>query len=56
MKLKKNWVVNSIFILAILILLFTPVGFKVKVMASRLLSGSAALVKERMQVPLDTYS
>ena len=56
MKLKRNWVVNSIFILGILILLFTPVGFKVKVMASRLLSGSAALVKEKMQVPLDTYS
>lgn len=56
MKLRKNWAINGIIVLGILILVFTPVGFKVKVMASRLLSGSAALVKERMQVPLDTYS
>lgn len=56
MKLRKNWAINLLFVLGILILLFTPVGFKVKVMASRLLSGSAAMVKEKMQVPLDTYS
>jgi len=52
---KKKWIVNGIFILGILILLFTPIGFKVKVLASRLLSSSAAKVKEGMQVPLDTY-
>lgn len=56
MKLKKNWIVNIAFILGILVLLFTPIGFKVKVMASRLLSGSAAMVKEKMQVSLDTYN
>src|SRR5690606_12449975 len=56
MKLKKNWIANIAFVLGILVLLFTPIGFKVKVMANRLLSGSAALVKEKMQVSLDTYS
>ena len=56
MKLKKNWIVNIAFVVGILILLFTPVGFRVKVLANRLLSGSAALVKEKMQVSLDTYS
>jgi len=51
----KKWIVNGILILGILILLFTPVGFKVKVIASRLLSTSAAKVKEGMHVPLDSY-
>ncbi|MCM4168677.1 Thiol-disulfide oxidoreductase ResA [Arenibacter antarcticus] len=54
-KLKKNWVVNLIFLAGILILLFTPIGFKVKVMASKLMATSAAMVKEGMQTPLDTY-
>ena len=56
MKVKKSWIVNIAFFLCVLVLFFTPIGFKVKVMASRLLSGSAALVKEKMQVSLDTYS
>lgn len=51
----KKWIVNGVFVLAVLILLFTPIGFKVKVFASKLLSTSAAMVKEGMQVPLDSY-
>ena len=51
----KKWILNGVFILAALVLLFTPVGFKVKVFASKLLSSSAAMVKEGMKVPLDSY-
>ncbi|MDO6605394.1 TlpA family protein disulfide reductase [Arenibacter palladensis] len=51
----KKWIVNGIFILAVLVLVFTPVGFRIKVFASKLLSTSAAMVKEGMQVPLDSY-
>ncbi|MCK0147896.1 TlpA family protein disulfide reductase [Arenibacter sp. F26102] len=51
----KKWIVNGIYVVGILILLFTPIGFKAKVIASRLLSTSAAKVKDGMQVPLDTY-
>lgn len=51
----KKWIFSGVFILAVLVLLFTPVGFKVKIFASKLLSTSAAMVKEGMQVPLDSY-
>jgi thiol-disulfide isomerase/thioredoxin len=51
----KKWIINGLFILAVVVLLFTPIGFKVKVLASKLLSTSAAMVKEGMQVPLDSY-
>ena len=51
----KKWILNGVFILAALVLVFTPVGFKVKVFASKLLSSSAAMVKEGMKVPLDSY-
>ena len=51
----KKWILNGVFILAALVLIFTPVGFKVKVFASKLLSSSAAMVKEGMKVPLDSY-
>lgn len=51
----KKWIVNGVFILAVLVLVFTPVGFRIKVFASKLLSTSAAMVKEGMQVPLDSY-
>ncbi|MEJ1223865.1 TlpA family protein disulfide reductase [Sediminicola sp. 1XM1-17] len=51
---KKQWL-NAALILGIVLLLFTPIGFKVKVLASRLLSSSAAMVKAEMQVPLDSY-
>jgi thiol-disulfide isomerase/thioredoxin len=51
----KKWILNIVFILAVLVLIFTPIGFKVKVLASKLLSTSAAMVKEGMQVPLGSY-
>ncbi|SHG12639.1 Thiol-disulfide isomerase or thioredoxin [Arenibacter palladensis] len=51
----KKWIVNGVFILAVLVLVSTPVGFRIKVFASKLLSTSAAMVKEGMQVPLDSY-
>ncbi len=51
---KKQWI-NAAFILAIILMLFTPIGFKLKVMASRLLSSSAAMMKAELQVPLDSY-
>lgn len=55
MKLNKKQLVNGLFILGAILLLFTPIGFHVKVRVSRLLAGSAATIKEEMQVPLDTY-
>jgi thiol-disulfide isomerase/thioredoxin len=51
---KKQWI-NAALILGVILLLFTPIGFKLKVMASRLLSSSAAVVKAELQVPLDSY-
>ncbi|GGW44850.1 TlpA family protein disulfide reductase [Arenibacter certesii] len=54
-KLKKNWFVNLIILVGVLLLLFTPVGFKIKTFASRLLATSASKVKEGTQVSLDTY-
>ncbi len=51
---KKQWL-NAALILGVILLLFTPIGFKMKVMASRLLSSSAAMLKAEMQVPLDSY-
>ena len=51
----RKWILNGVFVLAVLVLLFTPLGFKIKVFASKLLSTSAAMVKEGMQVSLDSY-
>ncbi|MDX1767728.1 MAG: TlpA disulfide reductase family protein [Arenibacter troitsensis] len=51
----KKWIVNGVFVLAVILLVLTPVGFKIKVFASKLLSTSAAMVKEGMQVSLDSY-
>ncbi|MGY8915803.1 MAG: redoxin family protein [Flavobacteriales bacterium] len=51
---KKQWV-NAALILAVILMLFTPIGFKIKVRLSRLLSSSAAMVKAELQVPLDSY-
>lgn len=51
---KKQWI-NAALILGVVLILFTPIGFKLKVMASRLLSSSTAMVKAELQVPLDSY-
>ncbi|MEB8330539.1 TlpA disulfide reductase family protein [Flavobacteriaceae bacterium KMM 6897] len=54
-KISKNQWMNAALILGVILVLFTPIGFKIKVMASRLLSSSAAMVKAELQVPLDSY-
>jgi thiol-disulfide isomerase/thioredoxin len=55
MKLGRKQLFNGLLILGLAILLLTPIGFKVKVMLSRLLSSSVAMVKEELRLPLDTY-
>ena len=55
MKLSKKQIINGLFILGIILLVFTPVGFYARVYIGRLLSSSAAVVKEGMQVSLDNY-
>jgi thiol-disulfide isomerase/thioredoxin len=55
MKLSKKQIINGLFILGIVLLVFTPVGFYARVHIGRLLSSSAAVVKEGMQVSLDSY-
>ncbi|MCG2459507.1 TlpA family protein disulfide reductase [Flavobacteriaceae bacterium F89] len=55
MKLSKKQIVNGLFIIGIILLVFTPVGFYARVHIGRLLSSGAAVVKEGMQVSLDNY-
>ncbi|NJB70588.1 thiol-disulfide isomerase/thioredoxin [Saonia flava] len=55
MKFKKDQIVNGLLILGVILFLFTPVGFKMKVLMNRLLAGSVDTLKEELQVPLDTY-
>ncbi|MEH6682643.1 MAG: TlpA disulfide reductase family protein [Sediminicola sp.] len=51
---KKQWS-NGLLIIAVAVLLFTPLGFQLKVAINRLFAGSASMVKEGLQTPLDTY-
>ncbi len=55
MKLSKKQIVNGLFVIGIILLVFTPVGFYARVHIGRLLSSGAAVVKEGMQVSLDNY-
>ncbi|PCJ96955.1 MAG: thiol-disulfide oxidoreductase [Flavobacteriaceae bacterium] len=55
MKLERKQIVNALILIGLLLFIFTPIGFRVKVFASRLLASSAAIIKEEMQMPLDTY-
>ncbi|MDX1364769.1 TlpA family protein disulfide reductase [Arenibacter latericius] len=55
-KLKKNWLIRLVILAGVLVLLFSPLGFKIKTFASRLIATSASKVKESMQVSLDTYN
>tara|TARA_R110000868_G_scaffold2525_3_gene18238 strand:+ start:575 stop:1135 length:561 start_codon:yes stop_codon:yes gene_type:complete len=55
MKLSKEKIFNTILLLSLGILLFTPIGFKVKVMVNRMLSTSAEVIKEKDQAQLDNY-
>jgi len=52
---QKKWIGNAVLLLAAFVLLFTPIGFKVKVFAIKLFSTSANVVEEGQQVPLDSY-
>ncbi len=55
MQFRKKQIVVGLFLVVILVFLFTPVGFIVRVQVSRLLSSSAAIIKTEMHTPLDTY-
>ena len=54
-KIKRKQLSNALFILALILLLFTPVGFFVKVNLGRLFAQSAAILKTEMQTPLRSY-
>ena len=51
----KKWIVNGIFILGILTLLFTPLGFYVKVYVNRILANNPTPVEDREQQFLTSY-
>ncbi len=55
MRLTKKQISNALFIVSICILLFTPLGFKIKVQVSRLFASSVTEAKEE-QVLLKSYS
>lgn len=55
MRFRKKQIVIGLFLVGILVFLFTPLGFMVRVQMSKLLSSSAAIFKTEMQTPLDTY-
>ncbi len=56
MRLSKKQISNTLFIISICILLFTPLGFKIKVQVSRLFAISAVDAKEEDQVLLKNYT
>ncbi len=55
-KIEKKNGINILLIIGIFILLFTPLGFQVKVFTNRLLSGSPAMIKKERQPTLDNYN
>ncbi|MFK5974373.1 MAG: TlpA disulfide reductase family protein [Flavobacteriaceae bacterium] len=55
MQFQKKQIGIGLFLVGILVFLFTPLGFMVRVQMSKLLSSSAAIIKTEMQTPLDTY-
>ena len=55
MKLGKNQWINIVFVVAIILILFTPVGFYARVFVGRLLSKSAAVLKTELQMPVENY-
>lgn len=56
MKLSKEQISNGIWILAIILVLFTPVGFHLRVMLTKLIATSADTVEANEQVTLQDYS
>ena len=55
MKLGKNQWINIVFVVAIILILFTPVGFYARVFVGRLLSTSASVLKTELQMPVENY-
>jgi thiol-disulfide isomerase/thioredoxin len=52
---KKQWI-NSAFIVGIILILFTPVGFHARVFVGRFLATSAAVIKTEFRVPVENYN
>jgi thiol-disulfide isomerase/thioredoxin len=55
MKLSKKQWINAAFIVGIILILFTPVGFYGRVFLGRLLASSAAVLKTELQMPIKDY-
>lgn len=55
MKFSKEQISNGIWLLAIVLILFTPVGFHLKVLVSKLISTSADVVATEEQKTLTSY-
>ncbi|MGB5498498.1 MAG: TlpA disulfide reductase family protein [Maribacter sp.] len=49
---KKQWI-NTAWIIGMILILFTPVGFYARVFIGRLLSTSAAVLKTELQMPVE---
>ncbi len=56
MKLSKDQINSAIWILVILIILFTPIGFHLKVFVGKLLAGNADVVELSEQKTLKNYN
>lgn len=55
-RLEKKTLTNGLLIVFILILLFTPLGFKIKVGINQLFSGNPGVLQVEKQVLLDNYT
>ncbi|TMU50616.1 TlpA family protein disulfide reductase [Flagellimonas algicola] len=55
MKLSKEQISDGIWILAIVLILFTPVGFHLGVITGKLFSGSAGVIAEDKRETLENY-
>lgn len=56
MKFTKNQISNAIWIVAIILIVFTPVGFHARVFVGKLFAPSADVVEESKQKILDNYN
>ncbi|WP_298506736.1 TlpA disulfide reductase family protein [uncultured Maribacter sp.] len=56
MKLDKKQIGNTLFVLLAVVLLFTPLGFPVKVFVNRLLSFSPNVIEESEQQNIEDYN
>ncbi|MGJ8734033.1 MAG: TlpA family protein disulfide reductase [Cellulophaga sp.] len=56
MAITRKRIFNIVFYVLIVAIVFTPLGFKVKVFANRIFSGSAAKIEVKEQVTLQNYN